>query len=417
MGFVSQQLSQIQSGGWPMLRAKLRTGILFVVAAPLCLPLVLMIRVLRPVKTIRFTWLPSRLIGHAVFEPEIYLSRLALGLLPEKGILDLYYFESTQHSNRYWKKIVERHLPVYRFFYYLHRFNKLFPGWAPHHRTPYAELHSSADPDNLFGRVGPQIKFTSEEDDLGAKYLHKIGLPKNAKFVCVQVRDSAHDAKLNPVGLAPSYNEFRNSDITSYIPAFEFLAEKGYWVIRMGKVTANRLQTGNPRIFDYSNSGERTEFLDVWLCFNCSFMISSGSGIDALAAIARKPIVCVDCLAYLDITYFFRNSLIIFKHLCEGKTGRRLSLQEIIDTESQSYYKSSDFYRSRGIEWRPNTSLEIEDAVREMVARLENRWQESSRDGVLQSEAGQIFARSTQYRSQYKAGFVHRVGAQFLRQM
>lgn len=414
--FWSTQLSQIQFGGWSVLQGKIRVAGLFLLAAPLCLPLIFIIRILRPVKIIRFTWLPSRLIGHAVFDPEMYLSSKALGLLPEKNILDLYYFESVQHSNKYWKKIVERHLPVSRFFYYLHRLNKLFPGWELHHRTPHAELHSTADPENLLGRVEPQIRFNDDEERIGKEFLRKMGIPANAKFVCVQVRDGAHDIKLNPVGLASSYNEFRNSDINNYVQAFDYLTEKGYWIIRMGKVTATQLDTGNPKIIDYSNSGKRTELLDIWLCFNCTFMISTGSGIDALAAIARKPLVSVDLLAYLDITYFFRNSLIILKHLHDAKSGRKLPLEEIIQIESQTYYKSSEFYWSRGIEWELNTSQEIEGAVREMVGRLENSWQELPEDRALHEAAGKIIAASAQYQSQYKNGFVHKLGAQFLRE-
>lgn len=356
-------------------------------------------------------------MGHAVLDPDAYLSRAALGLLPEKKVLDLYYFESKQHSNRYWKKIVERNLPVARIFYYLHRFNILFPGWEPHHQKSYGELHASADPENLMGRVGPQIRFTAQEEKTGTDFLKKMGMPKGAKFVCAQVRDSAHDEKLNPVGLPLSYNNYRNSDIDDYVQAFEFLTEKGYWVIRMGKLTASRLQTGNPKIIDYSNSGDRTEFLDVWLCFNCTFMITTGSGIDAVAAIGRKPLVFVNFLAYLDISYMYRNSLVIFKHLYDAQSGRRLSLEEIVQRESGTYYKSSDFYWSRGIAWKSNTSEEIRDVVAEMAARLDGSWQESPEDTALQLAAGQIFAASTQYKSQYKDGFMPRFGTKFLRSL
>jgi putative glycosyltransferase (TIGR04372 family) len=417
MRFVEQQLSQIRAGGWPMLQAKIGTGIFFALLAPICLPLVLIIRLIKPLKIVRFTWLPSRLMGHAVIDLDAYLSQTALGLLPEKKILDLYYFESTQHSNRYWKKIVERNLPVARFFYYLHRFNALFPGWEPHYKKSYGELHASADPENLVGRVGPQITFTAQEEKTGMDFLQKMGMSKDAKFVCVQVRDDAHDAKLNPVGLPSGYNDFRNSDINDYVPAFEFLVEKGYWVIRMGKLTRNRLQTGNTRILDYSNSGERTEFLDIWLCFNCTFMITTGSGIDAVAAVGRKPLVFVNFLAYLDIAYMYRNSLVVFKHLYDAKSGRRLSLAEIVQRESETHYKSSDFYGSRGIAWQSNTSVEIKDAVEEMHDRLQNTWQESPQDLELQSAAGKFFASSTQYQSQYKDGFMPRFGTKFLRSL
>lgn len=400
-----------------MLRAKAATGIAFAAAAVYCLPAVLFIRLIAPLLLVRFTWLPSKLIGHAVIDPEMHLCRTALYPSDQREILDLYFFESTQHSNKYWKKIVERYLPASLFFYYLHRFNALFPGWEPHYRISYAELHATADPENLLGTVDSQIRFTTKEDETGHAFLKKMGISHKDKFVCVQVRDNAHDTKLSPVGLPVSYNEFRNSEISNYVQAFEFLAEKGYWIIRMGKLTSSRLQVTNKRIIDYSNSGERTELLDLWLSFNCTFMISTGSGIDALAAIGRKPIVCVDLLAYLDTTYYFRNSLIIYKHLHEAASGRRLPLEEILSRESETYFKSSDFYWSRGLEWRRNTPEEIKSVVEEMHARLENSWYESPEDEALQSTAGAIFAATKQYQTQYKNGFVHRIGADFLRSL
>jgi len=244
-----------------------------------------------------------------------------------------------------------------------------------------------------------------------------MGLPEKAKFICVQIRDNAHDTKFSPVGLDSSYNEFRNSDIRIYEKVFELLTERGFWVIRMGKLTASQLQSPNLRIIDYSNSGERTELLDLWLCFHCTFMITTGSGIDALAAIGRKPLVGIDVLAYLDTTYFFRNSLIIYKHLYDSNSGKRLSMKEILELESQSYYKSSNFYRSRNIEWRSNSIQEIDDVVQEMLARLDNSWIERFEDKALHQTVGQMFAESSQYHSQYKSGFVHRIGTKFLRSL
>lgn len=415
MGLLHRTLSEIRAGGWPVLLRKGRKALLFALLLPLCLPLVLAIRLIRPFKVIRFTWVPYKLFGHAVFEPEVYLSQQALGLLPEPGTIDLYYFEEGQPANRYWKKMVERHLPVSRFYSYLARFNKLVPGWEKHYRKPYAERYATADPDNLLGRVGLQIRFTEEEEAAGVAFLRRMGIPVGGKFVCVQVRDSAHDIQYNPAEITSTYCEYRNSNIENYKQVFEYLSKQGYWVLRMGKVTAHPLRVSNPMIIDYSNSGERTELLDIWLCFNCTFMISTGSGIDAVAAIARKPIVCVDFLAYMDTTYFFRNSLIIFKHLYERQSGRKLSLSEIIELESQSYYKNSEFYWSRGVEWRSNTPQEIEDAVKEMDARLNACWHEMPGDTRLQSEAGRIISGAKQYQSVYGDQFVHRIGAQFLR--
>lgn len=415
MAFLEGLQKEIAARRWTAVFRKIRKLFAFLLVAPACVPLVLCIRLIRPFVRIRFTWIPCRLLGHAVFEPDVYLSQQAVGLLPEPKIHDLYYFEDGKPSNTYWKRVVERHLPITRFHYYLAFTNRLFPGWQAHYRQPYAERYSTADPDNLLGKVGPQIKLTSDEDRAGTAFLRRLGINSNAKFVCVQVRDSAHDVVFNPAEVSSSYCEYRNSNIENYVPAMDYLTQRGYWVLRMGKLTAHPLKTGNPMIIDYSNSGLRTEFLDIWLCFNCTFMLSTGSGIDAVAAIARKPIVCVDFLAYLDTTYFFRNSIIIYKHLHNRRGGEKLSLRDIVRLESETYYKNSDFYWSRGVEWRSNTPQEIMDAVKELDDRLTGTWVDTDSDVQLQARAAQFIAEAPQYRNLYGGGFAHRIGTQYLR--
>ncbi len=57
------------------------------------------------------------------------------------------------------------------------------------------------------------------------------------------------------------YHNYRNSEISSFIPALELLASMGYWVIRMGKIMETPLRLNNNRIIDYSFDKKKATFL------------------------------------------------------------------------------------------------------------------------------------------------------------
>ena len=394
---------------------KVSRGLQFLPMAPFVILAILLVRCLRPLVVFRFTWLPARLMGHAAVDPEMHLCMIALGTEPPPRVVDLYFYEPATHSNPTWSRIVARRLPESAFFYWVDRFNRHLPGWRAHHRKSYAESYSTSDPLDLYRRVPQQLQLSGDEAAYGEHFIRNLGLPADAKFVCLQIRDNAHDAVHSPVGLAVDYNSYRNSPVAIFTKAIEYLVQRGYWVIRMGKAVASRLNIEHPMVIDYASQGIRTELADIWLSFNCSFMLSTGSGIDALSAVARKPIVCVDFLAYMDLTYFFRNSIVIFKRLREEASGRMLSLAECLELEARSYYKSSEFYKAQGVCWEHNTPEEIAAAVAEMDERICGTWQECAEDIALQNCAGKLFTGSKQYRDVYKNSFAHRLGADFLR--
>ena len=90
-----------------------------------------------------------------------------------------------------------------------------------------------------------------------------MAMKNNEKFVCLIVRDSAYLPTINNKNKW-EYHNFRDSDIDTYEKAALALAEKGYWVFRMGKVVRKPFKADHPNILDYANSNYRSDFLDIW---------------------------------------------------------------------------------------------------------------------------------------------------------
>jgi putative glycosyltransferase (TIGR04372 family) len=337
---------------------------------------ILIIRMVRTIVLIRFCRLPSSLIGHAAYDPEYHLSKKKKDGFNAK-ILDLYYFNDEVIANQYWANLVKKNLPISPVFKYLDFINRWLPGGEEHYLKSVSEQMSTMDQDELFHKTHQSILLNEKENDIGLKFLNEIGLPKGSKFICLHVRDSANDQIFDPSKMGVDHSEYRNAKIENYVKVAEKLADMGYLVIRMGKSVNNKIPTTHPMVFDYACSGKRTELLDIFLCFNCYFMITTSSGIDSLAYIGRRPHVVTNFLNYSEAVFHYSRALFIFKKVRYKKSDKFLNLMEMLQIDSEQSAKYTSFYRERRLEYIENSSDEILDVVLEMEQRLSGKWEET----------------------------------------
>jgi len=101
---------------------------------------------------------------------------------------------------------------------------------------------------------GPLLELTADHRERGYRRLRELGVPEDAWFVRLHVRESQKD----------NLRDVRNSDITTYRLAVEAIAQRGGWVIRMGDRTMRPLPAW-PNAVDYAYSGRREDWMDVFL--------------------------------------------------------------------------------------------------------------------------------------------------------
>ena len=75
-----------------------------------------------------------------------------------------------------------------------------------------------------------------------------------------------------------SIHDYRNFNSDNFIKAAVKIAEKGYYVIRMGKGVSAEFQSKNNKIIDYAFNFQ-SDLMDIWLPANCDFMITTGGGL------------------------------------------------------------------------------------------------------------------------------------------
>jgi putative glycosyltransferase (TIGR04372 family) len=398
--FIRRPAEEIYRGGLPAL---LRETLVFLMM-PLALPVVFLMRALRSLVLIRFGPLMSESIGHFAINTELYLCRRDAGMDNQHAI-DIFYHTSPV-CNQQLKKMWGRTLHVCHLACSVDSLNRLLPG-GEKHVIPWP-LGGDRDTQGLLARTQAHLSFTPEEEHRGLTALRELGIPDGTPFVCFYARDSAYLSAMHP---KPNwhYHDYRNSDISNYVPAAEELTHRGYCAVRIGSIVNKALTTTNPMVIDYATKS-RSDFLDIFLCSKCRFSIGDNTGIICVPAVFRRPITWVNVVPLGYAPTWGPNDLFIPKKLWLGEERRFLTFREILDSEIGGFTRSEQ-YEQLGIEVVENTSEEITALVVEMDERLKGAWQITEEDMELQRRFRSLFKPS-----ELHGTIVSRIGAEFLRQ-
>lgn len=371
------------------------------------LPMLLMVRLFRPVVVFRFGPLSTSRIGHFAADTEVYLCEREAGLLGRRT-LDIFYHGSPV-SNRQLKKMWDRRLRVSALANRLDQLNKWLPRGEAH-RIPWRS-NQDRDVHGLLDRTQPHLEFTSQEERWGVEQLEQMGIGPDTPFVCFHSRDSAYlDTVLQPP-LSDSWrrHDYRDSDVQNYLPAAEELARRGYFAVRVGAVVKKPLETTNPAIIDYT-SMHRTDFLDIYLGAKCTFYVGSGDGLAAIPMVFRRPIVWINYVPFEFAHTWSSQELFIPKKYWLHDEQRFMSFREILESGVGRFTRAYQ-YDDAGIDLVENTPQEISAAVMEMDGRVKNAWHTTGEDEDLQQQFWSLFDISDLNRE-----FRSRIGADFLRE-
>jgi putative glycosyltransferase (TIGR04372 family) len=362
------------------LLAKISTASRWVAGVAMAVPVLLLVRLVRPVLLVRFGALRSDVIGHMIYDPAYYL--VCQEIKPLK-VVDCFYFTKRIHPNKFVARLIRRNLRVSEIFRYCEWLNRKIPGGESHCvRLGGTSLGDDVDPSGVFQKTTSVMSFSSQERANGLNFLKAMGFSKSDQFICLVNRDPAYKRQhQSHVKKDWGYHSFRNSSIESYSAGIEALVERGYWVFRMGKSAEDAVGVEHPRVIDYPFLESRSDFLDVWLMANAFFTISSGTGLDTVSTVYRRPVVYLD---YIPIKYIvsYNRAITLPKKLFWEGSGRMLSMDESLKF---SFQRSRD-YEDNGIGINECSQEEKRDAILEMEERLNNNWMGTVKDDILQKQ-------------------------------
>jgi putative glycosyltransferase (TIGR04372 family) len=224
---------------------------------------------------------------------------------------------------------------------------------------------------------------SSSDRRLARELMAQLGLPRDAKFVTVHVREAGFKRHFHRTG----HNTFRDADIAMYVPALASLAQQGFWVVRMGEATVKPLPPMD-RVIDYARSALKSDVLDVVLMAECEFLIATPSGLMLVAHVFNKPILCTNTISLRSIPYA-GSSCWIPKRLFSQAEGRFVPLAEAVGRGWGAFQRTHDYVEA-GLEVRDNSPEELLEAVQEMAAWHDGRLVTSGEDARIQQAVTQL---------------------------
>lgn len=314
-----------------------------------------------------------------------------------------YVFLSGRPCNRQLLTMIRRELTVVESPALVKAFDICRDLLAP---TPFFEgLPFNLTEFELFDGDKPTLSFTPREEEEGRLALKAMGIGAGDWFVCVNNRDSAY-LDMSLPAQKWGYHDYRDCSIQNFLPAAEYVAEQGGFVLRMGQVVKESLVSRHPRIIDYAGR-HRSDFLDIYLLAKCRFMIGADAGLAQVATIFDRPVVNTN-VPFIDWASFRSDDLFIQKKLYSEADERILTYPEILARGYQRFYRS-EWLAERRLRLIENSAEEILDAVREMHERLEGRLSYTAEDEALQARYRGLIGPQHLFH-----GFRSRLGRDFL---
>ena len=372
----------------------------------------ILLRVLRPVVTIRFRNLPADEIGPLTVVSQHYLR--IKETQQKKRQLDFWYLkDSVKVSNDYMLSFVKSQIKVRRsrFIELVAAISEKLPG-AQHYQIE-SEIRIT-----LLEGVGKKLKLPQKDCDSSSEYVKKIGIDPQKEFIALMVRDGAYKSDIVQANTQVRTDKeiYLNQNINDYLQVAEKFASMNVQIVRMGAKVERPFTSNSPLIIDYASTGMRTEAADIYLASECAMCISTNLGFDHIAAMSGKlRVITNQALIIQASTLFYSTDVFILQRFIERSSGRLLTLSESLQFAE---IRNLDWYHKvidRGLDFVRNTPDEILEASLEGWQRSKGQWVDSPEGLELQAKYWHIYDTFfPEHKDRFLNGRPH-VGTSFLR--
>ena len=345
-----------------------------------------------PIKLIRIGFLPSHRLGEVAIMMEIYLANKAKKVnFPNRDYFDV-FVNADVIANYTYNDLLTTKIcimsniiifPTYRLARFLSKYNNFFNQFLID--LPFV--------DKLFSicQTDVQVKVDQKFIDRGNEFLQTLGISSENKIICLIVRDKAYLDKKYP-NRNWEYQNYRDSNIENFIDAINYATERGYYVFRMGEHVDRHLDLENKMFIEYSKY-HRTDFLDIFLAYRCSFCLSSTTGYDVIPGFTfRKPVLYTNFMPAGGFLGFSKNFIFSIKLHYDNIKNEFLKLRDISKYQLSFSANTKEFIE-KNIDLIENTSEEIKLMTEEMIDMIENKSTYISTEESMQKKFWRIYSK------------------------
>ena len=331
---------------------------------------------------IRIGYISSQRIGHLATDMGIYLSKKQYE--KKEGLVVDIFFSTKIISNKTLYYLIKKKVLLFPAFIFFSIYQLLII--AKNFFILFDKFIIDLQSYDSYEKIGINdkiiVKPSLDFDKEGELFLKKIGISKNDKIVCLNIRDNEYLKNKFP-NKNWDYHNHRNSNVDNYFLTINELVKRGFYVFRMGEKVEQKISISNSKFIDYANT-YRTDFLDIYLAYRCYFAISSGTGWDAVPAlIFKKPMAYVNLCPLFEIAqYAFSKSFFIcFKEYQDNISKKKLNLKDL--KEKGLLNTNSLLLKNYNINIIENSSEDIKSTVIELLNFLDKNINNSYKNNDL----------------------------------
>ena len=210
---------------------------------------------------------------------------------------------------------------------------------------------------------GPLLQLPPEIAVRGRALLQSVGIPEEAWFVVLHLRDSRWK------GLTAGMHGIRNVDPATYLPAIAEITARGGWVIRIGDADSLPLPP-LANFFDYCRSEVRADWMDIFLLASCRFMLGTNSGPCFVPPLYGVPVVLTNWLPP-GMRPWHASDIFVPKLLKRKANGGYLTLSQTLHEPLSHCHSQRYLAEYGGLTVQDNDAELIRGAVTEMLSRLD----------------------------------------------
>jgi len=223
----------------------------------------------------------------------------------------------------------------------------------------------------------PILTLLTEDYERGWDCLKSLGMPEGAWFVCLHVREPGWRDE------GSTSQAFRNCDIKTYFSAIKTIVDAGGWVVRIGDPISMTPLHPMDNVIDYAHSDAKSDWMDVFCCAQCRFIIGTPSGMWPISSAFGVPLIMTNMLP-TNLAFDFSSKDVFIPRLCWSiKENRYLTFGELLSYPVAVATTQFSFDRM-GLKVEQNTEEDINEAVTEMMKRLDKTLEYSNEDEIRQ---------------------------------
>ncbi len=165
--------------------------------------------------------------------------------------------------------------------------------------------------------AGALLGLSIDHRERGYLYFQSLGMPKDAWFCGLHVRDTED-----------TLSDIRNANIETYDLAIFEIEKRGGWVIRIGDRKMPPLKANKYKnVIDYAHRPDRQDWLDIFIAAACRFFIGTGSGPSAIPISFGVPVLYTNWGPLLN-RQWGNQDLLVPKQYWSARHQRYLNMYE-----------------------------------------------------------------------------------------